>query len=579
MSTPAPPPDAAIDRVVPDEVALALRAILDGAMADSLEGQHLDFKEDPARAARPAGNPDARLAEIVLDTAICFANADGESHVILGVADRTAGPAAFTGTDADPDLLRRRIFDRTQPNLSVEIREFHVGEVRLLDIRVPQGLSVYSRKNMAASRREGTSCVPLTDDLRQQIGFERANPDLTARPTALSISDLDPGAIAHARRLLEQREPDRPAASDLDVLRRMGVIDGHGRLLRAAQVLLGRSEAHDVIARHLWRRAPGGEPSATGYRGPMLEAMAAMRDRVETLRDPEAARVELPTGQEAPIPNFPAQAIDESVSNAFIHRDWSSSLPIVVDQSPVALSVISPGGLPRGVDADRLLSTPSRPRNLVLMRALHTLGLAEETSRGFDRMWVSMLSSGRTPPTIDADDFQFAVTFTAGRADDEFVRWVAALSSHGFPREQVRSLSALSTLKHLESAPTISAQTASRLLQVGRDEAAAQLEWLSVVGLLAPAQDPREWQLSGTARDALGQVGGSAPLAGAIEQWILEAVDSQRAVSNRDVVRATGASGREVTSVLRYLADTHRIEKDPDGPARGVGVRWIQREG
>lgn len=151
MSTPAPPPDAAIDRVVPDEVALALRAILDGAMADSLEGQHLDFKEDPARAARPAGNPDARLAEIVLDTAICFANADGESHVILGVADRTAGPAAFTGTDADPDLLRRRIFDRTQPNLSVEIREFHVGEVRLLDIRVPQGLSVYSRKNMAAS--------------------------------------------------------------------------------------------------------------------------------------------------------------------------------------------------------------------------------------------------------------------------------------------------------------------------------------------------------------------------------------------------------------------------------------------
>ena len=574
---PGDAPDGAIHidaPSLPEDVVAALRAILAGSTADASEGQHLDFKEDPARSAKPHGNPDARRLEMLLDAVVCFANADGEAHVILGVADKLPGPTAFTGTDADAATLRRRIFDRTSPSLTVDIHEVHVGATRLLHLRIPQGISVYSRKDGAASVRVGTSCEPLSDLARRELAFARANPDATARPSRLSPADLDPLAVATARRLLAQRAADSPPTSDEDVLRRIGVLTTDGVLLEAGAILLGPAEEHRVIARHLWRRTPSGEPAAVEYTRPTLLAMAHVKERVQTLVNPELTRVELSTGQEMPIPDFPSSAIDEAVSNAFIHRDWTSQLPIVVSQSPIGLSVDSPGGLPFGVREDRLLTTRSMPRNVALMRALHTLGLAEETSRGFDRMWASMLRTGRATPHVRADDFHVEVTFSAGQVDAEFVQWLSQLITDGVDPETVQSLNCLVALQHLKAAPTLSLGTASRLMQTGADEAGAQLTWLSSAELLEPAGAADEWQLSQRARSSLAAVGGSAPLAGALEAWILQATQAGAAVTNRQVVEATGAPAREVTRTLRYLADTRRIAKDPDSPTRGPGVRW-----
>ena len=71
-----------------DVVQRALSAIAAGQTPDSQEGAHLDFKEDPARAAHPRGNPEAHRLQILLDAAICFANADGESFIVLGLRDK-----------------------------------------------------------------------------------------------------------------------------------------------------------------------------------------------------------------------------------------------------------------------------------------------------------------------------------------------------------------------------------------------------------------------------------------------------------------------------------------------------------
>lgn len=563
------------DRPLAAPVRDALKAILAGATADSLEGQHLDFKEDPAFTRKPPGNPDAKRSEVLLDTALCFANADGESHLILGVADRSSGVDAFTGTAADADDVRRKIFNRSTPNLTVEVSEIMVRGRRLLDIRIPQGLAVYSRTDGAASRREGTQCVPLSPEQRQAISFHRSNPDVTARPSELTPSALDPQAMASAHRLMAQKEPHQIPSSDEDLLRRLGVMTPQGTLLEAAVVLLGRRDSHPVTARHLWRRQPSGEPSATEYHGPLLTDLLTLQDRIRSLSDPEVTRVHLPRGQEVPIADFPRQAIDESISNAFIHRDWSSTRPIVVDQSPITLSITSPGGLPQGVRSDRLLTTPSMPRNVVLMQALHRLGLAEETSRGFDRMWVSMLSSGRHAPSIEAEAFHVTVTFTADQVDTGFILWLHALQESGLAPETIRSLNALLVLKHLESAPTISATKASALMQTGVPESRAQLSWLTQTGLLQETDSGREWQLTPSVRERLTAAGGNAPKAGAVEQWILEAVNAGETVTNRSAAQATGATPRTVTATLRYLSDTQRIRKDPEGPSRGPGVRWI----
>ncbi|KAA8719725.1 ATP-binding protein, partial [Corynebacterium flavescens] len=88
--------------------------------------------------------------------------------------------------------------------------------------------------------------------------------------------------------------------------------------------------------------------------------------------------------------------------------------PGVVDQSALMLKVQSPGSLPTGVASDKLLSTQSMPRNPCLMNAMRVLGLVEQSSQGFDRMWLSMLISGREAPEVEEGSESVSVTFLAG---------------------------------------------------------------------------------------------------------------------------------------------------------------------
>src|SRR5690625_837439 len=98
-----------------DPVGQALRQVYDGNIADSVESETLDFKRDPQTVTGRGAprNPQARLVEELVDAVVCFANARG-GRIILGVDDKTAGPEAFTGTRADPALLRNRIYGNTR---------------------------------------------------------------------------------------------------------------------------------------------------------------------------------------------------------------------------------------------------------------------------------------------------------------------------------------------------------------------------------------------------------------------------------------------------------------------------------
>lgn len=101
-------------------------------------------------------------------------------------------------------------------------------------------------------------------------------------------------------------------------------------------------------------------------RSPTVRRLVLLLPRaLESLRsviDPEVAHIALPRGQEVALPDFSPIAVDEALTNALVHRDYSRPDRVVVDHSPNALRVWSPDGLPFGVTADRLLSTVSTPR-------------------------------------------------------------------------------------------------------------------------------------------------------------------------------------------------------------------------
>ncbi|MGP5578554.1 RNA-binding domain-containing protein [Corynebacterium flavescens] len=103
----------------PELVATALVKIYEGHTADEVESAVPDFKEDPIH--RGAKNPDSKVVELLVDESVCFANGEaGDAYLVLGVADRVSGSAAFTGTQRDALFLERKIFNNTKPNLRVE---------------------------------------------------------------------------------------------------------------------------------------------------------------------------------------------------------------------------------------------------------------------------------------------------------------------------------------------------------------------------------------------------------------------------------------------------------------------------
>ena len=192
-----------------------------------------------------------------------------------------------------------------------------------------------------------------------------------------------------------------------EILRELGLLDQRtGYLKRAGEILLLPAEGAQVTIRHLWRPMVGADPQVHEFSMPLILALPSVRRLISEQASREVERIQFADGQEYRVPRFPESAIDEALMNAVIHRDWQLARPIVIDQSPGVLKIWSPGSLPPGVRPEKILVTQSMPRNTRLMTAMRVLGLAEESSRGFDRMWVSMISTGRPAPNVVAgEDF------------------------------------------------------------------------------------------------------------------------------------------------------------------------------
>ena len=557
----------------------ALSAIEAGEDADSWESHVLDFKEDPAVQPR-SKNPDAALVEFLVDETICFSNADGGvAYIVLGVNDKKAGPPAFTGTDRPCDWLVEKIYSKTQPHIQVEALEIQRCGARLVVLRIPRGMALYQRPKGQASKRVGKSCVPLGEDERRSIHLSRSNPDLSAGKSRRGPEDLDPNAVERAKVLLANRKRALGDASPvpqtgLELCSDLGLIRSDGSLTFAAEILFMQPLHKRTVVRHLLRDVPSGEPKVTEISAPLITASERVRSLISANTSQEIARVQLPNGQEFPIPAFPAAAVDEVVSNALAHRDWGAATAIVVDQSPTSLAVWSPGGLPVGVTEERILTTQSIPRNPVLMAALRQLSLAEESSRGFDRMWVSMLSSGRQTPNLNAGGPFVEVTIPSASVDSAFIKALNLL--HAEFREPIfDSVNGLLVTRHLADNQILMTSTAARLMQVSEAQAQETLAWYANRGLLEQLRDAPEWILSARARTAFDGKESSVVSAVTTEDWIITQLREGQSLNAREVANELGVERESVSLLLRHLRDLGKAKIASDSKKRGPNVRWV----
>ncbi|MGO1465018.1 MAG: ATP-binding protein, partial [Candidatus Corynebacterium faecigallinarum] len=142
------------------------------------------------------------------------------------------------------------------------------------------------------------------------------------------------------------------------------------------------------------------------------------------------------------------------------------------------------------------LSGPSQPRNPALMNAMQLLGLDSWSSRGFDRMWLSMLAAGYEPPVVDASGSAVDVVLFDGAPDLEFVELLTAIRAE-YGRGVTRDAATLVVLRHLMAKGTVDLEMAALLQQASEPDARTLMTWLAQRGLLQRTARRRdEWKLS-----------------------------------------------------------------------------------
>jgi ATP-dependent DNA helicase RecG len=395
-------------------------------VADDHEDQQLDFKResDSLRDTQ----------QDVADAAACFANAAGGT-VIVGIADRVSGPEAFTGTTLDASTLRRRIFEITDPELDVRVTDFTFEGARLLRVDVQEGLDVYvAGKKKAPTRRHEDQCLPMSTTDISRLHDERRGTDWSAAESERSVKDADPTAVSSLRNLMRRVNNttlQSLADGDLgDALRSLGLASDENHLTRAGELLLcTEDDQHHEVLVYQFRETMGGETKfSRRWRPPLLPAFTESLAVIEARID--STPVNLPSGQQIQLQDYPVAAIREAVSNAMMHGDHRDRRPVHVEHSPESLEIRSPGPLVAGVSPANILTHPPKPRFPALAEALRALGLAEKFGQGVDRMYRETIKNGRSTPTFEetsGDGSETIVRFLGGPPNTRIAKFVSSL--------------------------------------------------------------------------------------------------------------------------------------------------------
>ncbi|HWB70331.1 MAG TPA: ATP-binding protein, partial [Solirubrobacterales bacterium] len=431
----------------------------DGISASDLEGQQLDFKQ-------PAKSPKETLG-ILADAAVCFANADG-GRIVLGVNDKAKTRAkALVGAPAGytPDLIRRGVFDRTAPPLTLVVSERLEDGNRLLVIDVPPGVAPHSNSAGLATRRLGKECRPFTPAEQREFLVARGQYDWSAESAGVDARKASRAEIDRLRQLLFEAGADELSRlRDKQLLEALGLLAADGKLTMAAVLLLGKEALIAEVVpsygySYQYRPSPGSEATQR-IRGakPLLAAVEILMEAIATRT--QVRPLNVAGGVQLRLVDYPPNAVRELLVNAMIHRGFEGQGSVDIEHSPERLVITSPGGLVSGVTPANILTHPSTPRHRLLAEVVARCQLAERTGQGIDRAYREMLRAGKKPPQIEDLDSRVRASLSGGIGNDAFIRFVRDL-----PGELGGDVDVLIALSLLRDAKSIDAAKLAEAIQ------------------------------------------------------------------------------------------------------------------
>lgn len=363
----------------------------------------------------------------VLGYTVAFANEKG-GYLVFGLEDahphNVCGSKAYEGREGQ---LEQDVYRDTGVRIQTEI--LFEGTNRVLVIKIPSrpvGKPLYF--NDIPFMRVGDGLDRMSEEMYLSI-IQEQEPDFSAKVCeGISIADLDETAIkkmkeSYARK---QKNPGFLQLSIGQVLADLKLLE-NGKLNYAALILLGKKEIIQnklPQSKTIWEfrntEAQIHHDSREVIGGPLFIAI----DSIWKLINQPTLNKKYPIQSGAYIfdlYDFNEEVIREAVLNAIAHRDYTITSEVVIKQYPQKITVANPGGFPKGVTVENILTVSSTPRSRLMTEILEKTGLVERSGQGVDKIFSITLSEGKAEPDYkNSDMFQVSLTLRTEIIDKAF---------------------------------------------------------------------------------------------------------------------------------------------------------------
>lgn len=363
---------------------------------------------------------------------VAFAN-EGGGLFVMGMCDKV--PHDVVGTDFALGKTGA-LEDETYNKLGIRVRtqELFENGKRVLVTHIP------ARPVGKLMKFEGVPLMRIGESLRNMSDEEmfailsEQEPDFSAKICyGLTVDQLDDTAV---RKMKDSyaRKQNNPAFSELSTYQVLTdlklLVDG--KLTYAALILLGKKEIiQERIpqSKIIWEFRNTEQQTHHDSRVVIDDPLFIAIDKVWQLVNQPTLNKKHPIQSGAYIfdlYDFNEAVIREAVLNALAHRDYSITSEVVIKQFPQKINIINPGGFPKGVTLDNILTVSSTPRCRLITEILEKTGLVERSGQGVDKIYSITLSEGKADPDYKSSDmFQVSLTLRTEIIDKAFYMFVS----------------------------------------------------------------------------------------------------------------------------------------------------------
>lgn len=505
------------------------------------ESQYVEFKRGAS-------------TEQLQNTAVAFSNAEG-GVILIGVHDdgSIAARALDIGTQDDIHRAMQAARDVGRYGLS----QVDVAGKPVTVIAVARRRDGFAQTSSGVVRvRRGTRDDPLFGAELVRFANERTSSRYETTAIAAPIGDVAPSLRTEIGRALALNRvtADRLRTAELAVDDRLTVA-GALYLLDEPASVLGKAFVEVV-------RYP--DDATIDYdkrdeiRGPIHHVL---QRTVERITDELGIEMVVLGARRYQLPRIPEVVLREALANALAHRSYEAAgTAIRVELRPSVVVVRSPGGLPEPVTVENIRETTAA-RNLVVIRILRALGLAEDAGRGVDVMQDTMAAEMLDPPRFADHGHEVVVELPIRSAVTSGERaWIHELERRGTLRGSDRI-----ALVHAARGETLTNKRVRELTGADAHRARDVLHRLRDEGFLEQhgQRGGASYRLSGPLQAPAGLQLSPDELAEVIAR-----LADAGPITNSDVRAATGLDRVDALAALDRLVRDGRLRRT--GQRRGT---------